>query len=241
MNQSHCSSIIKYIEKLQWIYKNQFNMNWTLYKSKIQFEISKVLKNHWIYLLKYKRSSDMEELVLIKTHRTSVCVQDGDARGLNCRENRQEVVRKRKLCGVAASRGSPLQRMWSEEEEEEGRVRARGAFFYYHEEIRIILGPVLWSSSWPCRRWSPGNATKNSADFAHPTTPSKWTSSVKKAKTDSSLTRYKLVCHLRLVFIHLRDIFLMYFSFHVNFIFLKYFTFTIENLSQYNLVFDLFM
>lgn len=86
-------------------------MNWTLYKPKIQFEISKVLKNHWIYLLKYKRSSDMEELMLIKTDRTSVCVQDGDARGLNCRENRQEVVRKRKLCGVAASRGSPLQRM----------------------------------------------------------------------------------------------------------------------------------
>lgn len=29
-------------------------MNWTLYKSKIQFEISKVLKNHWIYLLKIR-------------------------------------------------------------------------------------------------------------------------------------------------------------------------------------------
>lgn len=130
MNQSHCSSIIIYIEKLQWSYRNQFNMNWTLYKPKIQFEVSKVLKNYWIYLLKYKRSSDMEEVVLVRTDGTSVCVQDGGARGLNCRENRQEVARKRKPCGVAASRGSPLQRMWSEEEEEEGRVRARGAFFY---------------------------------------------------------------------------------------------------------------
>lgn len=60
------------------------------------------------------------------------------------------------------------------------------------------------SSSWPRRRWSPGNVTRNSADFAHPTTPSRWTSSVKRARTDSSLTRYKLVYRSRFVPVRLR-------------------------------------
>lgn len=148
-------------------------------------------------------SGDMEEVMLVSGDGTSVCVQDGDARGLNCRENRQEVACKRKPRGVAASRGSPLRRMWSEEEEEEGRVRARGAFFYTatrESGLSNFLGPVSWSSSWPCRRWSPRNATRSSVDFAHPTTPSRWTSSAKRARADSSLTRYKPVCRLRFVY-----------------------------------------
>lgn len=116
-----------------------------LYKAKIQFVVSKVSKNHWISVPKRKIPSDMEEVVLDRTDETSVCVQDGGARGLNCRENRQEVTRKRKPRGVAASRGSPLRRMWSEEEEEEGRVRARGAFFYTATRkfgLSKFLGPV---------------------------------------------------------------------------------------------------
>lgn len=86
-------------------------MNWALRKAKIQFAVSKVSKNQRIFVRERMIASGMEEAVLDRTDGTSVCVQDGGARGLNCRENRQEVARKRKPRGVAASRGSPLRRM----------------------------------------------------------------------------------------------------------------------------------
>lgn len=224
MNQSDHLSItenvdLTLIENFSWYQRNEFNTNWTLYKTKIQFVVSKVSKNRRIFLRKRMIAKDMEEVMLDRGDGTSVCVQDGGARGLNCRENRQEVACKRKPRGVAASRGSPLRRMWSEEEEEEGRAWARRAFFNTATRksgLSNFLGPVSWSSSWPRRRWSPGNATRSSVDYAHPTTPSRWTSSVKRARTDSSLTRYKLVCRLRFVIVRLAEI-----SLHVNLFFLR--------------------
>lgn len=56
-------------------------------------------------------TDEMEEVVHDRSDETSDCVQDGGDRGICCRENRQEVARKRKPCGVAAGRGSPLRRM----------------------------------------------------------------------------------------------------------------------------------
>ncbi|OAD58141.1 Zinc finger protein Xfin [Eufriesea mexicana] len=86
-------------------------MNWTLYKAKIQFVVSKVSKNHRIFLPKHKIPSDMEEVILDRT--------DGTSRAADPRSEGCDPRKKKKK---------------AESGPEE-------PFLHCHEEIRIIQLP----------------------------------------------------------------------------------------------------